>query len=236
MLWYTPGTITALLQEVVAIYPALSPPTLTVPASNRVCNALALLQCVASHAETRALFLGAHIPLYLYSFLSTSSRNKPFEYLRLTSLGVIGALVKMDDADVVKFLLQTEVIPLCLRIMETGTELSKTVRGGLHTWCRLHFDRPVTSLHLPPPSHPPPRAGCHLHCAKDPAGRPGPAVRVRHRGPLLCRLPRAGEHGARHARIAVAAPAEAHHPVLPAAGGQPARARRAAAAAARGAA
>ena len=47
--------------------------------------------------------------------------------LRLTSLGVIGALVKMDDSDVINFLLQTEIIPLCLRIMETGSELSKTV-------------------------------------------------------------------------------------------------------------
>mmetsp|Transcript_54303 Transcript_54303/g.162495 ORF Transcript_54303/g.162495 Transcript_54303/m.162495 type:complete len:189 (-) Transcript_54303:72-638(-) len=33
----------------------------------------------------------------------------------------------MDDADVINFLLQTEIIPLCLRIMETGSELSKTV-------------------------------------------------------------------------------------------------------------
>lgn len=55
------------------------------------------------------------------------SRQRPFEYLRLTSLGVIGALVKVDDSDVVNFLLQTEIIPLCLRIMETGSELSKTV-------------------------------------------------------------------------------------------------------------
>lgn len=31
----------------------LSPPTLTPQASNRVCNALALLQCVASHSETK---------------------------------------------------------------------------------------------------------------------------------------------------------------------------------------
>ena len=34
---------------------------------------------------------------------------------------------QMDDTDVVNFLLQTEIIPLCLRIMETGSELSKTV-------------------------------------------------------------------------------------------------------------
>lgn len=127
ILWHSYGTISALLQEMVAIYPLLSPPTLTPHASNRVCNALALLQCVASHPETRALFLKAHIPLYLYPFLNTVSKNRPFEYLRLTSLGVIGALVKMDDTEVINFLLQTEIIPLCLRIMETGSELSKTV-------------------------------------------------------------------------------------------------------------
>lgn len=39
----------------------------------------------------------AHIPLYLYPFLNTTSKTKPFEYLRLTSLGVIGALVKVPS-------------------------------------------------------------------------------------------------------------------------------------------
>ena len=57
ILWHSFGTISALLQEIVSIYPMLSPPNLTAHASNRVCNALALLQCVASHQETRRLFL-----------------------------------------------------------------------------------------------------------------------------------------------------------------------------------
>jgi len=128
ILWHSFGTIVALIQEIVYIYPQLSPPpTLTAPASNRVCNSLALLQCVASHPETRPLFLKAHIPLLLYPFLNTVSKDRPFEYLRLTSLGVIGALVKVDDVEVITFLLSTEIIPLCLRIMETGSELSKTV-------------------------------------------------------------------------------------------------------------
>jgi CCR4-NOT transcription complex subunit 9 len=89
--------------------------------------------------------------LFLYPFLNTTSKTRPFEYLRLTSLGVIGALVKVsaclpvcmmrghwlisasrllqqnDNSDVINFLLSTEIIPLCLRIMETGSELSKTV-------------------------------------------------------------------------------------------------------------
>lgn len=33
----------------------------------------------------------------------------------------------MDDSEVINFLLSTEIIPLALRIMESGSELSKTV-------------------------------------------------------------------------------------------------------------
>eukprot|EP01062_Namystynia_karyoxenos_P066877 TRINITY_DN6079_c0_g1_i1.p1 TRINITY_DN6079_c0_g1~~TRINITY_DN6079_c0_g1_i1.p1 ORF type:complete len:361 (+),score=154.23 TRINITY_DN6079_c0_g1_i1:133-1083(+) len=126
-LWYSCGVMAALLQEVVSVYPLLCPPELSGPASNRVCNALALLQCVASHQDTRMLCIRAHLPLFLYPFLNTATKTRPFEYLRLTSLGVVGALVKADDQEVVRFLLSTEIIPLCLRIMETGSELSKTV-------------------------------------------------------------------------------------------------------------
>jgi CCR4-NOT transcription complex subunit 9 len=114
--WNGTGIMPALLQEIVSVYPLLSPPNLTAHVSNRVCNALALLQCVASHPDTRQLFLNgrfrawvglvgfgltfwflmtAHIPLFLYPFLNTTSKTRPFEYLRLTSLGVIGALVKV---------------------------------------------------------------------------------------------------------------------------------------------
>ncbi|XP_058129401.1 CCR4-NOT transcription complex subunit 9 [Anopheles ziemanni] len=127
MLWHSFGTTAALLQEIINIYPSINPATLTAHQSNRVCNALALLQCVASHPETRSAFLSAHIPLFLYPFLHTTSKTRPFEYLRLTSLGVIGALVKTDEQEVITFLLTTEIIPLCLRIMESGSELSKTV-------------------------------------------------------------------------------------------------------------
>ena len=88
---------------------------------------MALLQCVASNVQTRTLFLNANLPLYLYPFLSTNARQRSFEYLRLTSLGVIGALVKNDTPEVINFLLTTEIVPLCLNIMEISSELSKTV-------------------------------------------------------------------------------------------------------------
>ena len=131
ILWHSFGTISALLQEIVSIYPLLSPPRLTPSISNRCCNALALLQCVASHSETRAAFLNSHLGLFLYPFLNTVCTYRQYEYLRLTSLGVIGALVKMDDSEVISFLLQTEIIPL--------VHTTRTQHNTAHHLTSRHF-------------------------------------------------------------------------------------------------
>lgn len=60
------GVMTSLLQEIISVYNLLNPSQLTAAASNRVCNALALLQCVASHNETRTLFLNGTYALILW--------------------------------------------------------------------------------------------------------------------------------------------------------------------------
>ena len=49
------------------------------------------------HIRSLCLAIAAHVPLFLYPFLNTTSKTRPFEYLRLTSLGVIGALVKVQQ-------------------------------------------------------------------------------------------------------------------------------------------
>lgn len=64
VLWNSFGVMSALLQEILSIYPAMSPPSMSPQASNRVCNALALLQCVASHPETKTKLLNGE-GLYL---------------------------------------------------------------------------------------------------------------------------------------------------------------------------
>ena len=61
--------MTVLLQEVVLIYPLLSQPSLSANASSRVCNALALMQCIASHPETRPLFIEGEI-IFPFVFLA----------------------------------------------------------------------------------------------------------------------------------------------------------------------
>ncbi|OHT05047.1 Cell differentiation family, Rcd1-like containing protein [Tritrichomonas foetus] len=136
LLWESPGTITSLLFEILAIYPHLAatsstsnnpPPSLNARLASRVCNVLALLQCVAGHDETRIPFIQANIPMYLFPFLHTTNTSRECECFKLTSLGILGSLVKAEQPDIIDYLLKNEFVPLCLRILKFGQEMSRIV-------------------------------------------------------------------------------------------------------------
>uniref|UniRef100_A0A1I8HE11 CCR4-NOT transcription complex subunit 9 n=1 Tax=Macrostomum lignano TaxID=282301 RepID=A0A1I8HE11_9PLAT len=133
LIWQSFGCVAILLEEIVSAYQHLSTGALSVQLSNRVCNAMALLQCLAAHPATRRAVLDLQLVHYLFPFLSNHPQHqpadpRPAEFLRLTALGVIGALAKSEDPQAVECLLRTEqLVPLCLRVMDFGSELSRTV-------------------------------------------------------------------------------------------------------------
>lgn len=125
-----------MLYEILAIYPHLAstsstsnspPPSLNSHLASRVCNVLALFQCVAGHDDTRLPFIRANIPMYLFPFLHTTNTSRECECFKLTSLGILGSLVKAEKADIIEYLLQNEFVPLCLRILKFGQEMSRIV-------------------------------------------------------------------------------------------------------------
>ena len=61
-----------------------------------------------------------------YPFLNAARPGRPYELLRINTLNVFDRLVQVDDNEVASFLVQTEIIPLCLRIMEKGNDVAKT--------------------------------------------------------------------------------------------------------------
>ncbi|XP_051126918.1 uncharacterized protein LOC127248565 isoform X3 [Andrographis paniculata] len=126
-LWFSFGTIAILLQEVLSVYPLLSPPSLTPIQSDRLCNVLTLLQCVASHQETRSLFAQAYLPFYLVVLLNQIGELRCFERIRILTLGIIAALVQVPDPRVISLLLEAELIRPCLCAMQRGSEFSRTV-------------------------------------------------------------------------------------------------------------
>lgn len=64
--------------------------------------------------------------------------------------------MKMDDSAVISFLLSTEIIPLCLRIMETGIVIWLLFLAVISKDWFLFRVRAVQN-------------GCNLHCAEDPS-------------------------------------------------------------------
>lgn len=96
LLWHSGGTISAMLSEITKIYSSIHPPTLTVEQSFHLCNVLILLKCLAGHPETRSHFISGLLESYILPFLRTEHETLQFENLRLISLDVFGALVKVQ--------------------------------------------------------------------------------------------------------------------------------------------
>ena len=126
-LWYSRGTIAILLQEIISTYQYLSSSKLSLERSNKICAVINLFDCIASQNKTRNEFLESQIPIFLYPFLNNTNKTKHYEYLKLTSLNVIGTLVKSNDPKIISFLINTQITPLLLKIMEKGSELSRTM-------------------------------------------------------------------------------------------------------------
>jgi len=81
--------------------------------------------------------------MFLYPFLNTISKTRPFEYLRLTSLGVIGALVKVRPGGTV--CLQHPAVPAWLILSDLGAPAQALPALPLSAACSLRH----SAAHLP---------------------------------------------------------------------------------------
>lgn len=139
---HNPGVVTILLQEITSAYGLLSSERLTQAAGARVCCAIRLLQVIADDSRTRPGLLSAHIHLWLYPFLHTTSHQRPFAFLRCSALGVIAGLVRSSEPHVVHELMMTGIVPVLLSVCETdATCPTFTVRVAVFVLQCLVLDR-----------------------------------------------------------------------------------------------
>lgn len=142
LLWYSDGIIAALIHELVSCYPLLLSNNFSPNIAKRICDCMELLDCIADNPHTQPLFLDANIPVYLFPFLNTSSKSSSLHYLRLMSLSVIGTLSKNSNDKTVVYLLQTDIIPIMLFLLENEQELIQIVLLLLYIRCLyLYFKR-----------------------------------------------------------------------------------------------
>ncbi|XP_074378740.1 cell differentiation protein rcd1-like [Apium graveolens] len=120
------------IKEVLSIYKSLTPEKLTMKDSSKVCDVLVLFEVISAPLIS---FSSVQIHCYLYPFLETEETSKPFQYLRLMSLGVIGGLLKeVGDPSTkvaVHCLLESGLFPLCLKSIEYGNELSQSTASWI---------------------------------------------------------------------------------------------------------
>ena len=116
-----------ILQEIISIYQYLSTSKLTLEKANIIICAISLLKCIASNQETRHEFLESKFLIFLYPFINNTNKAKPYEYLKLSSLSIINALLTETDNEIISFLIDTEIIPKLLKIMEKGAELTRKI-------------------------------------------------------------------------------------------------------------
>ena len=126
-LWYSRGTMAALVQEIIKAYQYLSASKLTNEKSDKIKFIISLFQNIVLHQKTRKEFIESQLLVFLYPFLKCTNKSKSYEVIKVSALSVIAALVKNNDSDVINFLIKTEIIPVILRIMEKGNELIRAV-------------------------------------------------------------------------------------------------------------
>ena len=124
-LWYSQGTMAILLQEIISTYKYLSPCKLSQERAIKICNILKLLTSIATHNEIKCKFIESKMPIFLYPFLKTTSTEKYYEYIKLLTITVISNLIISGDPEIISFFINTEIIPILLKIIDKGPLLSK---------------------------------------------------------------------------------------------------------------
>ena len=124
-LWYSQGTMAILLQEIISTYKHFSSTKLPSEKYSKIRNILLLLTSITSHEEIRHKFIESKMPIFLYPFLNSTSTAKQNEYIKLLTLTVITNLIIPQEPETISFFINTQIIPILLKIIDRGPLISK---------------------------------------------------------------------------------------------------------------
>lgn len=125
LIWFTPGCVNVLVQEIILMYPAVNSQKLKPETADQFLPVLGLLQVLAGHEDVRKSFLEANLHSYLIPLIARPIKKSPFSHLIASTLMVFGCLVKTRNPQVVQALCRTEILPLVLKNMRKGYLFSR---------------------------------------------------------------------------------------------------------------
>ncbi|ELP88266.1 cell differentiation protein rcd1, partial [Entamoeba invadens IP1] len=88
--------------------------------------------------KTQHFLINVNIVSFLTPIFALKQVERDVEFLRLTSLGVIGAMSKTRDPQVVKYLMDNDVLNICIVTIQHAAEISRVI--SLFTLSKLFSD------------------------------------------------------------------------------------------------
>ncbi|KAM0686716.1 hypothetical protein COBT_002054 [Conglomerata obtusa] len=133
--WDSDGIPVIMLQEIIMAYNTIGTDKFTNEECTRICIILNILQLLLKNKNVKDFFIDSNFVLYLYPFLNLTQTIQKYEKLRIAVLGVIASFLDVNDDFTIRYIKNTEIVPLILKIMDMGSEVSKII--ALHVFTKI---------------------------------------------------------------------------------------------------
>ncbi|XP_068667174.1 cell differentiation protein rcd1-like [Aristolochia californica] len=127
LLFYSYGTMTILLQEVISFYCEMVRGSVNVRSSKRLANVLTLLQTVAANSEIRPKFVHTEVTNFLIPLIMFRSQEETINNVQAISLSVLGILCQAREPQIIQWAIENDIIDASCFALRFGNEISKVV-------------------------------------------------------------------------------------------------------------
>ncbi|PKI52805.1 hypothetical protein CRG98_026805 [Punica granatum] len=128
LLYYSCGTMTLLIQELIVVYVTIILGNMTERAAMRLINAIILFQCIAANKLTRQKIVSFQMANLLVPLVMHQSPLKVYDNVRAVALSVIGIICQDRELEMIDWAIQSDILEVCWLSIETGNELTKVVK------------------------------------------------------------------------------------------------------------
>ncbi|KAI3841605.1 hypothetical protein MKX03_015520 [Papaver bracteatum] len=130
MLYYSFGTMSILLQEILAFLRKMVKGSLKYRSIKRIANVLTLIQSIAANSATREKLIDSQVPIFLLPVIKFKSPLEDFDNLCAVALSVIGIMCQAREPKIIKWAVDNQISEACWSCTDTGNELTRVI--GMH--------------------------------------------------------------------------------------------------------
>ncbi|XP_026406642.1 cell differentiation protein rcd1-like isoform X2 [Papaver somniferum] len=135
MLYYSFGTMSILLQEILAFLRKMVEGSLKYRSIKRIANVLTLIQAnrlfsIAANSATREKLIDSQVPIFLLPVIKFKGPLEDFDNICAVALSVIGIMCQAREPKIIKWAVDNQISEACWSCTDTGNELTRVI--GMH--------------------------------------------------------------------------------------------------------